>query len=172
MKTLTVISSALLALSLSHSALAACNANILKTKPDTIYTDNGDGTVTDTETGLMWDKCTWGLSGSNCSSGTASPSTWVAALAAAQTANAADYLGYSDWRLPNVAELRSLVETACYNPSINEALFPGTQGSAYWSASAYAGSSVIAWVVGFNSGDENYSSRSVSRYARLVRAGQ
>ena len=172
MKTLTVISSALLALSLSHSALAACNANILKTKPDTIYTDNGDGTVTDTETGLMWDKCTWGLSGSNCRSGTASQYTWVAALAAAQTANAAAYLGYSDWRLPNVAELRSLVETACYNPSINEALFPGTQGSVYWSASSYASSSNFAWIVDFGYGDEYYDGKSGSRYARLVRAGQ
>ncbi|MDV7145447.1 DUF1566 domain-containing protein [Tropicimonas sp. TH_r6] len=63
------------------------------------FTDNGDGTVTDASTGLMW---TQGDSGEAMS--------WEEALKWAQTANAESYLGYSDWRLPNVKELQILVD--------------------------------------------------------------
>ncbi len=41
------------------------------------FTDNGNGTVTDSATGLMWDKCSWGQSGnSDCATGSASAPTW------------------------------------------------------------------------------------------------
>lgn len=43
------------------------------------FNDNNDGTVTDTVTGLMWDQCAWGLSGTGCATGTPSTHTWSAA---------------------------------------------------------------------------------------------
>ena len=61
--------------------------------------DNGDGTVTDRATGLMWSKAD-SKAGMN----------WEAALAWVQTRNAEKYLGHSDWRLPNAKELQSLVD--------------------------------------------------------------
>ena len=61
--------------------------------------DNGDGTISDKATGLMW---------AQADSGTAM--NWEAALAWVQTQNAANYLGHSDWRLPNAKELQSLVD--------------------------------------------------------------
>lgn len=63
------------------------------------YTDNGDGTVTDASTGLMWAQADNGEAIS-----------WEAALAHAQTANAESYLGYNDWRLPNIKELQGIVD--------------------------------------------------------------
>ncbi len=74
------------------------------------FMDNGDGTITDTATGLMWDQDDNG-SGVN----------WENALAWVDAQNAANHLGHSDWRLPNAKELQSIVD---YGRS------PGTSGSA------------------------------------------
>ena len=74
------------------------------------FTDNGDGTISDSATGLMWSQDGSGM-GLN----------WEEALAWVETQNAANYLGYSDWRLPNTKELQSIVD---YNRS------PDTTGSA------------------------------------------
>jgi hypothetical protein len=66
------------------------------------FTDNGDGTVTDTVTGLMWDKCSWGqaLTSNTCSdSSTATVHNWNAALGIAVTANGNNptpHRGYTD----------------------------------------------------------------------------
>ncbi len=63
------------------------------------FQDNGDGTITDLATNLMWSKddSKVGLN-------------WPEALAWVQTQNAADYLGHSDWRLPDIKELESIVD--------------------------------------------------------------
>lgn len=63
------------------------------------FTDHSNGTITDTNAGLMW---TQNDSGKALS--------WQDALAWAQRANAEKYLGYSNWRLPNVKELQILVD--------------------------------------------------------------
>lgn len=63
------------------------------------FHDNSDGTVTDRATGLSWSKADSGQ-GLN----------WEAALAWVQRKNAAKYLGHTDWRLPNVKELQSIVD--------------------------------------------------------------
>lgn len=63
------------------------------------FADNSDGAVTDRATGLMWTK-----------EDSAKGLNWQEALAWTQTKNAANYLGHSDWRLPNAKELQSLVD--------------------------------------------------------------
>lgn len=63
------------------------------------FVDNGDGTITDNATGLMWDK-----------SGSSEGMNWKDALAYVQQLNANSYLGYDDWRLPNIKELQSLTD--------------------------------------------------------------
>lgn len=63
------------------------------------FVDNGDGTITDNATGLMWAQADNG-----------SALNWEAALAWVETQNAANYLGYGNWRLPNIKELQSIVD--------------------------------------------------------------
>lgn len=63
------------------------------------FVDNGDGTITDQATGLMWSQSDSGAG-----------MDWEHALASAQIKNAAGYLGHGDWRLPNVKELQSIVD--------------------------------------------------------------
>jgi hypothetical protein len=109
-----------------------CNYTIAATAPDSRYTDHGDGTVTDNSTGLMWRQCSEGRSGPRCLSGPVQLFTWQAAL---QQAEASTFAGYSDWRLPNVKELASLMELRCVGPAINLTLFPATPPHGrYWSS--------------------------------------
>lgn len=84
--------------------------------------DSVNGTVTDTRTGRMWDRCARGLAGAGCATGGAF--TWQAALDAASSIST--YKGFGDWRLPNLKELRGLVEERRGTPSINEFAFPNT----------------------------------------------
>ncbi len=63
------------------------------------FMDNGDSTITDNATGLMWSQDDSG-SGLN----------WQEALAWVAQKNSEDYLGYNDWRLPNVKELQSILD--------------------------------------------------------------
>ncbi len=74
------------------------------------FADNGDGTITDRATGLMWARTDSG-----------SGMDWESALAWVEAKNAANYLGHNDWRLPNAKELQSIVD---YTRS------PDTTGSA------------------------------------------
>lgn len=63
------------------------------------FKDNGDGTITDQATGLMWSKADSGKG-----------LDWKTALAWVQEKNATKYLGHDDWRLPNAKELQSIVD--------------------------------------------------------------
>ena len=64
-----------------------------------LFADNGDQTVTDRATGLMWTKADSGAG-----------LDWSNALAWVQAKNAANFLGHDDWRLPDVKELQSIVD--------------------------------------------------------------
>lgn len=158
---------------LSAPALyAACNANMLSDKPGSVLRDNGDGTVTDKETGLMWMKCSQGFTDIDCTAGTALQYDWQGALAQAQSANAGvGTNGYIDWRLPSVAELASIVESACASPSIKESDFPATEADLYWTSSPYAANFNRAWAVDFSEGEDQFTQKDNSYYVRLVRGG-
>jgi len=138
--------------------------------PDSRYTLHNDGTVTDSWTGLMWQRCSLGQTwdGSTCT-GSASTYTWQEAL---QQGNSNSFAGYSDWRLPNRKELRSIVAYDRYNPAINTTVFPNTPSSSYWSSSPYAGSSYYAWLVYFYGGYDYGYYRYGNCCVRLVRGGQ
>lgn len=145
-----------------------CNNSIQKTKPDDQYTISQDGTeVTDTKTGLIWQRCALGMSwnGSTCE-GAATNHTWENALA--QAATVASSTGVT-WRLPNIKELKSLVETACVDQAINESLFPATP-TTLWSSSAVASDTYFAWFVIFYDGYDLWGINNDSLAVRLVRS--
>ena len=150
-----------------------CNDHIPATTPDTRFTDNGDGTITDKGTGLMWKKCVEGLSGFDCATGTAGEFTWKEALAQPGVVNnGGGFAGYTDWRLPNFKELTSIVERKCYDPAINLTFFPNTPSSLVWSGSAGASYSDYAWYVNFYHGYSFNDNRVNNNRVRLVRGGQ
>ncbi len=152
------------------------DSEIPASTPTSRFRDHGNGAVTDTQTGLMWAKCAEGYSGSACSwdsTRTDSKHKWKEAL---DLANSSTLAGYKDWRLPNIKELRSIVERQCSNPAINLLVFPNTSSSAskdpgFWSSSP-AHDSKYAWHVLFYYGNSYSNGRMNIRYVRLVRSGQ
>jgi hypothetical protein len=139
--------------------------------PDSQLQDNGDGTVTDTKTGLIWKQCLEGQSGSDCASGSAESFTWQQALLRAQTLNSGGgFAGASDWRVPTIKELNSLVEYQCQDPAINLTRFPHASSSWSWSSSAVAGAANGAWYVNFVYGYPDGVGMLSSPQLRLVRS--
>jgi hypothetical protein len=140
------------------------------TTPTSRFTDHGDGTVTDTETGLMWAKCQQNMSGSDCSVWTGQQyPKWGAALLSAEESTLA---GYTDWRLPNIKELDTIIEQRCANPAINLAVFPNTPNTEFWSSSPSVLSTGSSWTVQFLTGDsQSVYGRNELHAVRLVRDG-
>ncbi len=162
-------------LSIYQKANAVCKAYITDEWPDSRYTTqliSGDNVVTDNKTGLMWKRCIEGLSGADCMTGTESTHTWQQALAIPEALNVTGFAGFSDWRVPNIEELRSIAAINCYNPAINEVAFPNTASSRFWSSSPIAGFPSFAWIVVFYGGIDSYGYRGSVFRVRLVRSGQ
>jgi len=86
--------------------------------------------------------------------------------------NATGLCGASDWRMPKVKELESIVDFGRSNPSIDPPYFPNTSSSNFWSGSPNADSSNGAWVVYFGYGNAYGSNRGDGNLVRLVRGGQ
>ena len=86
--------------------------------------------------------------------------------------NASGLCGHNDWLMPARNELLSIADLGRTNPTIDTGWFPNTPASVFWSASAYAGDSSLAWFVSFDYGYARYFNKSISILARLVRAGQ
>ncbi|MCA1743270.1 MAG: DUF1566 domain-containing protein [Desulfonatronovibrio sp.] len=112
--------------------------------------DNGDGTVTDNGTGLMWQKATAGQM------------NWDQAMSYASSLSLS---GHSGWRLPNKDELQGLYNSPCKD-------LMDVLNDWYWSSTTYASSTNRAWRVFFVYGYVNYPYKSYSYYVRAVRAAQ
>ena len=101
--------------------------------------------VTDNVAGLVWQGCAAGLTDDGCDSPSAVKYYWKPALAYCDDLT---WGGYSDWRLPNKNELRSITNEHLSDVPIDENAFPETPENIFWSSSTDWMSS--AWVVGFS----------------------
>jgi hypothetical protein len=135
------------------------------TKTANTFSDNGDGTVADLSTGLKWQKCSAGNTISNCSSSNSNTYIWENAVLYCNSLN----LAGRTWRLPNVNELRSLVNyTISTQPTINN-IFSFNPSNAYWSSSTVIQDTSNAWFVFFGSGYVAYNTKSSNFfYVRCV----
>jgi uncharacterized protein DUF1566 len=145
------------------------------------YTDHGDGTVTDEIAGLMWQKCSAGLSGAGCTTGTAATYNWYEATGTADATynpgGAVDYCGdlttggYTDWCLPDYHELLGIADYGQYNPAIDTVAFPGTPSSDFWSSSYLVSNPDYAWYVYFHHGHVYDGYKTDVEDVRCVRGG-
>jgi hypothetical protein len=124
------------------------------------YTDLGNGIVRDTVTGIMWQQAT-------------APGTYT-------WQQAKDYCtglslgGYTDWYLPPIKELSTLVDSSIAHPSpnINTTYFPDALASSYWSATTRASETGDAWFVNFSYGGATYATKAASSIpVRCMRDG-
>jgi hypothetical protein len=144
--------------------------------PTARFSDNGDGTVTDKQSGLMWMRCALGQqwTGATCS-GDPSSYSWQAAQTAASALNAqGGYAHHADWRMPHIPELAMIVERQCANPRINLALFPATPSSYFWTATGRRGKGQDgqAYLLSFGPEGASPNAKDDPHFARLVRAAK
>lgn len=134
-------------------------------KRKVIFTDNGNGTVTQ-GTGLMWQK-----------ENDDEMRTWDSAIAYCKGLSLA---GYNDWRLPNIEELKLLIDEGQGFPPINTTYFPNAKPSNYWTSSPSNRSSGHASAIDFTGPDPHVrgdplvrsNTQSNPNYVRCVRGGQ
>lgn len=138
--------------------------------PDTRFVDNGNGTVKDNLTGLIW------LKNSNCFGAV----DWATALVSANGL-ASNGCGLSDgsvagdWRLPNVRELLSLIDYGASAPALPSGTpFIGVQPKVrYWSSTVVANNNLAAWDIDFEIGTVNRNQpKTDTYYVWPVRGGE
>lgn len=131
------------------------------------FVDNGDGTVTDNCTGLMWQKDTADVNGDGMTAGTFDDVTWQEALKYCENL---EFAGHTDWRLPNVRELQSIVAYWRSVPAIDPAFWVSTHW--HWSSSSLAGNPSAAWYVDFYVGNVGIDAKGNADFVRAVRSVQ
>ena len=134
--------------------------------PSPRFTDNGDGTVTDNLTGLMW------AQNANLNNGTM---TWNAAIDYANGLSLGTNCGtpYTDWRLPNIKELQSLIDYGKHEMALPSGHpFTNVLGEWYWSSTTNVDHTNTAWSVDWSDGSNNAEQiKTISIYVWSVRGG-
>jgi hypothetical protein len=179
--------------------LATLNAQATAAAIACRYVDNGDGTVTDYDTGLMWEQKTddgsvhdkdntysWCLGAfPNCTNPSNPPdgTAFTAFLGTLNNGTSSDgtatggcFAGHCDWRLPAVEELAGILDMGVPGcgpggPCIDQTVFGPTDADRYWSASTLSNAPNEVYFVYFINGGVSDSTKSSAIYGRAVRSG-
>jgi hypothetical protein len=119
--------------------------------------DNGDGTVTDQRTGLIWQKI-----------GPGKGMAWEEAL---KYCDGLRLAGRDGWRLPNIKELRSISDDRKVQPSLDKAFFPRAQAANYWSSTTHGNRPQQAWFTDFATGLVSHADKPQQYLVLAVRGG-
>jgi hypothetical protein len=124
------------------------------------FTVNGDGTVTDSRSGLRWQQIVDTSDGTTATTQTqAGAKAYCSGLSLAGTG----------WRLPTKAELESIVDDTRALPAIDPIAFPNAPVNFFWSASPVVGSAGSSWCVYFRDGGSSSNVTNVTYRVRCVR---
>ena len=159
----------LLLLSPVMAVAQSCYDGIPETTPIARFTVNTDGTISDSVTGLMWQSCSYGQTYNNDSGlceNNALKITWQEALRGAVNDRTGNY---SDWQVPSIKELASILEHRCVTPSINESVFKGNKSENYWTNTSGIADKTFAWVYQFDKGLNSLHAKTSNVYLRFVR---
>jgi hypothetical protein len=145
------------------------------------FTDNGDGTITDNLTGLMWEKQSddGGIHDKD------NTYTWDAAFASKLVTlnGGGGFAGHTDWRVPNIVELESLKNFGAVSPAVYSAFNTNcaatctvttcscTKSYTYWSSSTYQSGPTLVWTLYFFDGRTEFDDKTNVRALRAVRTG-
>lgn len=144
--------------------------------PNPRFSDSGNQTVVDNLTGLIWAKDANLIKshGSGLDTRGDGAISWQHALDYIHRLNAEKYLGHSDWRLPNLNELASMVNQGEVNASkwLNAQGVTGVEPLTYWTSSTNVMRADTAWTVGMSGGPVNYLKKSDVGYVWPVRGGE
>lgn len=158
------------------------------------FRDNGDGTVTDLNTGLVWEKKCGGCDGLHDRklrlrwSGDGTEATVWDWLDEINGKGAPPFAGFSDWRLPNVKELVSLVDYGRVNPAVDPALHADgcwagcsdlsapacscTAVGEYWTSTTFSDFPAHAIIVDLGTGFVDDRLKTQRLFVRAVRGGR
>ena len=145
------------------------------------FVDNGDGTITDLNTGLVWEKKSDDGSIHDKDRAYMWKNAFAVHVAGLNDPNA-PFAGYTDWRVPNYEELLSILdleELPALDPVFNTGCVPActvltcscTRSYRYWSSSSGASGTPGAYNVLFNDGIVVYGNWTISHHVRAVRGG-
>jgi hypothetical protein len=121
------------------------------------YKENGDGTVTDNFTGLVWQQ-----------SKAQNLMTWEEAL---RYASGLTLAGASDWRVPNVKEIQSLNDTKLIKPSFNKNYFTNVQSGNFWTSTTMVNDPAKSWDINVDYGIVSYNDKTLKENVLCVRGG-
>ena len=145
------------------------------------YVDNGDGTVTDENTGLVWEKLSDDGSVHDRDQTYSWPDTFPVKVAALNAGSG--FAGYTDWRMPNVKELQSIVDHQRADPAASPAFDTGCASGctvltcscsapgSYWSSSTWVVLTSHAWYVSSGQGSTWRGDKTAPLHVRAVRGG-
>ncbi|CAB5494178.1 DUF1566 domain-containing protein, partial [Bathymodiolus thermophilus thioautotrophic gill symbiont] len=142
--------------------------------------------VKDNHTGLVWEVKTgsnkstlyaWGgktaLGRNHANKQGAYNDDWTSLVDSKNTGNG--YCGFTNWKVPTIVELGSIVHQGMVNPKIDNHYFPNTSTVttlSVWSSSPKADNHDLAWQLRFSAGFNHGYNRNSKGYVRLVRSGQ
>jgi hypothetical protein len=122
------------------------------------FVDNGNGTVTDQLSNLVWEKIP-----------NTSAFTWEQALSYAENLT---FAGASDWRVPNIKEIQSLNDFSTVSPSANTSIFTTIGVKKYWSSTTLPNQTTRAWYWDTQFGITTYDLKTVPNYLICVRSNK
>ena len=171
-----LLTSCLLIYSSQTLAEQACDGTSITTDDETfVLSEDEPSMVIHSSTELVWARCSvgqeWNEDNASCD-GLPVRLTWQEALNQAQVY---ELENKTDWRLPNIKELASIVERNCVSPAFNLIIFANTpENNSFWSSSPNTalGKGDEAWSVSSSNGRLDSREKHQNYYVRMVRYAQ